>query len=119
MGRIYQQGRPDAIMADVFTQAKRSEVMSRIRSRGNKDTELALARVLRANRISGWRRHSLVRATVESRKSKVERIKSSTSPRPQKSVNAARPSPGCASRSRSRERGTGREEERRSGSRRS
>ena len=32
---------------DVFTKAKRSEVMSRIRSRGNKDTELALAAVLR------------------------------------------------------------------------
>jgi DNA mismatch endonuclease (patch repair protein) len=39
-------------MPDVFTKAKRSEVMSRIRSRGNKDTELALARLLRANRIS-------------------------------------------------------------------
>ena len=35
-------------MPDVFSKAKRSEVMSRIRSRGNKDTELALARVLRA-----------------------------------------------------------------------
>jgi len=34
-------------MSDVFTKAKRSEVMSRIRSRGNKDTELALARLLR------------------------------------------------------------------------
>jgi DNA mismatch endonuclease (patch repair protein) len=44
-------------MPDVFTKAKRSEVMSRIRSRGNKDTELALARLLRANKISGWRRH--------------------------------------------------------------
>ncbi len=31
--------------------------MSRIRSRGNKDTELALVRLLRAHRISGWRRH--------------------------------------------------------------
>jgi G:T-mismatch repair DNA endonuclease (very short patch repair protein) len=29
-------------MSDVFTKAKRSEVMSRIRSRGNRDTELAL-----------------------------------------------------------------------------
>jgi DNA mismatch endonuclease (patch repair protein) len=53
-------------MADVFTKAKRSEVMSRIRSRGNKDTELALAKLLRANRITGWRRHLLIRATVES-----------------------------------------------------
>jgi DNA mismatch endonuclease (patch repair protein) len=48
-------------MSDVFTKAKRSEVMSRIRSRGNKDTELALARLLRANGITGWRRHVQVR----------------------------------------------------------
>jgi len=39
--------------------------MARIRSRGNKDTELALARLLRANGISGWRRHLLLRATVD------------------------------------------------------
>jgi len=31
-------------MADVFSKAKHSEVMARIRSRGNKDTELALAK---------------------------------------------------------------------------
>ena len=43
-------------MADVFTKAKRSEVMSRIRSRGNKDTELALVKLLREHKISGWRR---------------------------------------------------------------
>lgn len=30
--------------------------MARIRGRGNKETELALARLLRANGISGWRR---------------------------------------------------------------
>ena len=59
-------------MADVFSKAKRSEVMSRIRSRGNRDTKLALARLLRANHITGWRRHSLVRVTVEGRKSRVE-----------------------------------------------
>ncbi len=45
-----------SLMPDVFTKAKRSEVMSRIRSRGNKDTELALAKLLRRNRITGWRR---------------------------------------------------------------
>jgi DNA mismatch endonuclease (patch repair protein) len=44
-------------MSDVFTKAKRSEVMSRIRSRGNKDTELALAKLLRRHKITGWRRH--------------------------------------------------------------
>ena len=47
-------------MADVFSKGKRSQVMSRIRSRGNKETELALAKLLRANRISGWRRHQAV-----------------------------------------------------------
>jgi len=31
--------------------------MSRIRSRGNQTTELAFARLLRKNRITGWRRH--------------------------------------------------------------
>jgi DNA mismatch endonuclease (patch repair protein) len=49
-------------MADVFSKKKRSEVMSRIRSRGNKATELALAGLLRKNKISGWRRHVQVRS---------------------------------------------------------
>jgi DNA mismatch endonuclease (patch repair protein) len=44
-------------MADVFTQEKRSQVMSRIRSRGNKDTELALSSLFRRHGISRWRRH--------------------------------------------------------------
>ncbi len=47
-------------MPDVFTKAKRSEVMSRIRSRGNKNTELALMRVFRAQGVTGWRRHQTV-----------------------------------------------------------
>ena len=47
-------------MADVFTKDKRSEVMSRIRSCGNKNTELALAKLFRANRITGWRRNQAV-----------------------------------------------------------
>ena len=44
-------------MADVFTRQKRSQVMSRIRSQGNKETEVALLSILRTNKISGWRRH--------------------------------------------------------------
>ena len=44
-------------MSDVFTKAKRSQVMSRIRSRGNKDTELALIKLFHRNKINGWRRH--------------------------------------------------------------
>jgi DNA mismatch endonuclease (patch repair protein) len=34
--------------------------MSRIRSRGNKKTELALMQVFRQNKITGWRRHQPV-----------------------------------------------------------
>ena len=45
-------------MPDVFTKEKRSAVMSRIRGRENKDTELALARLFRAAGIKGWRRHA-------------------------------------------------------------
>jgi hypothetical protein len=45
-------------MADVFTKAKRSAVMSLIRSRGNRDTELRTIALLRAYRIRGWRRRT-------------------------------------------------------------
>ena len=44
-------------MPDVFTPAKRSEVMSRIRSTGNAATELRFRAMLRAGKITGWRRH--------------------------------------------------------------
>jgi len=44
-------------MPDVFTKTKRSEVMSRIRSRGNKKTELRLIEIFRAHKITGWRRN--------------------------------------------------------------
>ena len=43
-------------MPDVFSIEKRSAVMSRIRGHGNKDTELALVLIFRAQRITGWRR---------------------------------------------------------------
>ncbi len=61
-------------MPDIFTKARRSDVMSRIRSRGNKDTELALIRVFRAHGISGWRRQLEVR---------VKRRSTSSRPSPQ------------------------------------
>jgi DNA mismatch endonuclease (patch repair protein) len=47
-------------MSDVFTKAKRSEVMSRIRSRGNKATEIALVKLLRRHKITGWRRNQKI-----------------------------------------------------------
>ncbi len=43
-------------MPDVFTKAKRSAIMARIRSRGNKDTELRMIELFRAHGITGWRR---------------------------------------------------------------
>jgi len=45
-------------MSDIFTKRKRSDVMSRIRGSGNRDTELRLIQVFRANGITGWRRGS-------------------------------------------------------------
>jgi DNA mismatch endonuclease, patch repair protein len=48
-------------MSDVFTKRKRSEVMARIRGRGNRDTELALAKLLRAHGVTGWRRQQKLR----------------------------------------------------------
>lgn len=44
-------------MADVFTTDKRSAVMARIRSRGNRDTELRMILLFRIHGLTGWRRH--------------------------------------------------------------
>jgi len=46
--------------ADVFTPKKRSEVMSLIRSAGNRETELVFAKILRREGITGWRRNAPV-----------------------------------------------------------
>jgi DNA mismatch endonuclease (patch repair protein) len=43
-------------MADIFSKAKRSEVMARIKGRGNRSTEGALAAFFRRECITGWRR---------------------------------------------------------------
>lgn len=45
---------------DVFSKAKRSQVMSRIRGHGNKDTELVLMKLLRLHHITGWRRNQKI-----------------------------------------------------------
>jgi DNA mismatch endonuclease (patch repair protein) len=44
-------------MTDVFSKKKRSQVMAAIKSKGNKDTELKLISIFRANGITGWRRN--------------------------------------------------------------
>jgi len=47
-------------MSDVFSAKKRSYVMSRIRGRGNRDTELRMIKIFRATQITGWRRGSML-----------------------------------------------------------
>lgn len=47
-------------MADVFTKEKRSEVMARIKGRGNQRTEIAYMSLMRRSGITGWRRHRLI-----------------------------------------------------------
>jgi DNA mismatch endonuclease, patch repair protein len=47
-------------MPDTLSKTRRSEVMAAIRSRGNKATELKLVSILRANGITGWRRHEIL-----------------------------------------------------------
>jgi DNA mismatch endonuclease (patch repair protein) len=44
-------------MTDIFNRARRSEIMSHIRGRGNKATELRLIIIFRKYRITGWRRN--------------------------------------------------------------
>jgi DNA mismatch endonuclease (patch repair protein) len=48
-------------MADIYTRAERSALMAKVRGRGNLTTEQALAKLLRTQGWSGWRRHQVVR----------------------------------------------------------
>lgn len=44
-------------MADVFDKEKRSEIMSKVRSKKNKSTELKLIQIFKEKDIHGWRRN--------------------------------------------------------------
>ncbi|MBI3416101.1 MAG: DNA mismatch endonuclease Vsr [Verrucomicrobia bacterium] len=48
--------RQKVAVADTLTAVERSERMSRIRSHGNRATELRLIALMREHRITGWRR---------------------------------------------------------------
>lgn len=52
-------------MVDVYTPEKRSEVMSAIRGRGNKSTELMLVSAMRKAGITGWRRHIVFKLDLQ------------------------------------------------------
>lgn len=54
-----------AACADMFTTKKRSEIMSRIRSRGNRSTELTLLLHFRECKITSWRRHAKLPGTPD------------------------------------------------------
>ena len=45
---------------DTFTRVARSAIMAKVKSAGCKSTELSLARLLRRERLTGWRRGSLL-----------------------------------------------------------
>jgi DNA mismatch endonuclease (patch repair protein) len=44
-------------LTDVFDKAKRSDVMSRIRGKGNQSTEMKLVAAFKTFKVRGWRRH--------------------------------------------------------------
>ncbi|MCL4260873.1 MAG: DNA mismatch endonuclease Vsr [Anaerolineales bacterium] len=47
-------------MTDTFSTKKRSEIMRAIKSRGNASTERKLIQLFKTNKISGWRRNSII-----------------------------------------------------------
>lgn len=48
-------------MADIFDKRQRSQIMRKVKSRGNKSTEVKLISVFRENNISGWRSNYAVK----------------------------------------------------------
>ena len=48
-------------MADVFSKEKRSQLMSSVRSKNNKTTELRLIEIFKQESITGWRRNYKVK----------------------------------------------------------
>ena len=48
-------------MADVFSKEQRSQIMQKVKSCGNKSTEIKLIQVFAENGITGWRRNYQVK----------------------------------------------------------
>jgi DNA mismatch endonuclease, patch repair protein len=49
------------LIVDRISKAERSAIMSRIRARGNRRTEISFASLLRKRKIIGWRRHLTIK----------------------------------------------------------
>jgi DNA mismatch endonuclease (patch repair protein) len=45
-------------MADTFSKKVRSEIMKNVKSKGNKSTELKFLKLMKSNKLAGWRRNS-------------------------------------------------------------
>lgn len=52
-------------MKDKLTKCERSQLMAKVRGHGNESTELALAKLFRRNKITGWRRQVELRIANE------------------------------------------------------
>jgi DNA mismatch endonuclease, patch repair protein len=50
---------------DVFSSAKRSDIMSKIRGKGNAATEMVVADLFGQHGIKGWRRHYKLKGTPD------------------------------------------------------
>ena len=50
---------------DKYTKEQRHIMMSAVRSKGNKSTEMIFMHLLRKNKIAGWRRHYPVEGTPD------------------------------------------------------
>ena len=62
-GRFYPQAEFNRELQAVSSQ--RSAIMSKIRSRGNRSTELRMVHLLRLGSIKGWRRHARLPGTPD------------------------------------------------------
>jgi DNA mismatch endonuclease (patch repair protein) len=57
MSRRRQKRWPSSRASTGFGKLTRSELMARVKSRGNTTTELRMVALLKSNEITGWRRH--------------------------------------------------------------
>lgn len=46
-------------MSDIVSHLKRSQIMATIKGQGNRTTEIAMVKLFKQQKISGWRRHSI------------------------------------------------------------
>ena len=65
MFNLFGALRYDERKVDKYDKATRSRMMAAVRSRGNRSTEVRLAKLLRKHRLSGWRRQYPIPGTPD------------------------------------------------------